>query len=98
VRSFRDQTEIAVDVGEVFEIVLGGNFTTGYRWEVTQSPDAISLVSDEMRAGGEAPGAAGTQHFQFKATSGGRFSLEFSYRRPWEDAGADERRIDVQVE
>lgn len=97
-RSFRDQTEIAVDVGEVFEIVLEGNFTTGYRWEVTQSPDAISLVSDEMRAGGDAPGAAGTQHFQFKTISGGCFSLEFSYRRPWEDAGADERRIDVQVE
>jgi predicted secreted protein len=98
VRSFRDQTEIAVDVGEIFEIVLGGNFTTGYRWDLRQRPDAISLVSDEMRAGADAPGAAGNQHFQFKATSGGRFSLEFSYRRPWEDAGAEERRIDVQVE
>ena len=97
-RSFRDQTEIAVDVGEVFEIVLGGNFTTGYRWDLTHRPDAIPLVSDEMRVGGEAPGAAGTQHLQFKATSGGRFSLEFTYRRPWEDAGADQRRIDVQVE
>jgi predicted secreted protein len=98
VRSFRDQTEIAVEIGEVFEIVLGGNFTTGYRWRLTERPDAISLISDEMRAGGEAPGSAGTQHFQLAATSGGRFSLEFSYRRPWEDASADERRVDVQVE
>ena len=97
-RSFRDQTEIAVNVGEVFEIVLGGNFTTGYRWDVTKRPDAISLVSDEMRAGGEAPGSTGTQHLQFTATAGGRFSLELSYRRPWEDTSADERRIDVQVE
>jgi predicted secreted protein len=98
VRSFRDQTEVVVEVGEVFEIVLAGNFTTGYRWDLTQRPDAISLISDEMRAGGEAPGSAGTQHLQFKAESGGRYSLEFSYRRPWEDASADERRIDVQVE
>ena len=96
-RSFRDQTEIAVGVGEVFEIVLGGNFTTGYRWDLTQRPDGISLVSDEMRAGGEAPGSAGTQHFQFKAVSRGSYSLEFSYRRPWENASADERRINVQV-
>jgi predicted secreted protein len=98
VRSFRDRTEIAVQVGEVFEIVLGGNFTTGYRWELTQQPDAISMMSDEMRAHGEAPGSAGTQHFQLAAESGGRFLLEFSYRRPWEDASADERRIEVQVE
>jgi predicted secreted protein len=98
VRSFRDQTEIAVEVGEVFEIVLGGNFTTGYRWDLTERPDEISLISDEMRAGGVAPGSAGTQHFRLAAESGGRFSLEFSYRRPWEDASADERRIEVQVE
>jgi predicted secreted protein len=98
VRSFRDLTEIVVEVGEVFEIVLAGNFTTGYRWDLTQRPDGISLISDEMRAGGEAPGSAGTQHLQFKATSSGRYSLELSYRRPWEDTIADERRIDVQVE
>jgi predicted secreted protein len=97
VRSFRDQTEIGVEVDEVFEIVLGGNFTTGYRWELTERPDVISLISDEVRAHGEAPGSAGTQHFQLSATSGGRFSLEFCYRRPWEDASADKRRIDVQV-
>ena len=96
--SSRDQTEIAVAVGEVFEIVLGGNFTTGYRWVLSLRPDGISLVSDEMRAGGEAPGSAGTQHFQFKAESRGSYSLAFSYRRSWEDAGSDERRIDVQVE
>ena len=97
-RSFRDQTEIAVEVGEIFEVVLGGNFTTGYRWALTERPDAISLVSDEMRASGAAPGSAGTQHFRLVAESGGRFSLVFSYRRPWEDASSDERRIDVHVE
>lgn len=96
-RSFRDQSEIAVDVGEVFEIVLEGNFTTGYRWELTERPKAISALSDEMRAGGEALGAAGTQHFQLTAESGGRYTIQFSYRRPWEDAGADHRRIDVHV-
>jgi predicted secreted protein len=98
VRSFRDQTEIVVEVGEVFEIVLEGNFTTGYRWDLTERPDAISLISDEMRAGSEVPGSPGTQHFQLSTESGGSYSLVFSYRRPWEDASADERRIDVRVE
>ena len=95
--SFRDPTEVVVEAGQAFEIVLEGNFTTGYRWELQQQ-EGISLISEEMRPGGTAPGSAGTQHFQFKAVSRGSYSLEFSYRRPWEDARADERRIVLQVE
>jgi predicted secreted protein len=97
VRSFRDPTEIVVEAGEAFEIVLEGNFTTGYRWELRQQ-SGISLISEEMRPGGDAPGSAGTQHFRLEAESGGRHSLAFAYRRPWEDANLEERRIDVRVE
>ncbi len=97
VQSFRDPTEIVVEAGETFEIVLEGNFTTGYRWELQQQLDAISLISDETRAGGGAPGSPGTQHFKLVAESGGRYSLAFAYRRPWEDTNLEERRIDVQV-
>jgi predicted secreted protein len=97
VRSFRDPTEIVVEAGETFEIVLEGNFTTGYRWELQQGLDGVSLISDEMRAGGDAPGSAGTQHFKLAVESDGRYSLVFAYRRPWEDSNLDERRIDVQV-
>jgi predicted secreted protein len=97
VRSFRDPTEIVVETGESFEIVPEGNFTTGYRWELLQEVDAISLVSEEVRAGGDAPGPAGTQHFKLAAKSAGRYSLVFAYRRPWERSNLDERRINVQV-
>jgi predicted secreted protein len=97
VRSFRDQNEIAVDLGEVFEVVLDGNFTTGYRWELPQPPQGISLLSDEMRGREDTPGSTGTQHFKLAAESGGRYSLEFSYRRPWEKTTAAERKIDVEV-
>jgi predicted secreted protein len=97
VRSFRDPTEIVVEAGETFEIVLEGNFTTGYRWELQKLVDAIALESDEMRAGGDAPGSRGTQHFKLAAKSDGRYLLEFAYRRPWEDTNLDERRIDVEV-
>jgi inhibitor of cysteine peptidase len=96
VHSFRDPTEVVVEAGETFEIVLEGNFTTGYRWELQQQ-DGISLISEEMRSGGDAPGSAGTQHFRLEAGSVGRHSLAFVYRRPWEDTNIEERRIDVLV-
>jgi predicted secreted protein len=97
VQSFRDPTEIAVEAGETFEVVLEGNFTTGYRWELERRPDAITLVSDEMRAGGDAPGSAGTQHLKLVGESSGSYSLLFAYRRPWEDSKLDERLLNVQV-
>ena len=96
-KSFTEPTSVVVDSGETFEVVLGGNFTTGFRWELDRVDDVISLISEEMRAGGDAPGSAGTQHFQLAARSKGSYSLRFVYRRPWEDSIQDERDIDVSV-
>jgi predicted secreted protein len=88
---------IDVGDGETFEIVLEGNFTTGYRWELDRGDDALPLISEEIEAGGDASGSAGTQHFKMMARSKGSYSLRFLYRRPWEDSILTEREVIVRV-
>jgi len=97
VKSFQEPTEVVVAAGERFEIVLEGNFTTGYRWELDQGDDALRPVSEELRPGGDAPGSAGTQHFEVDAGPKGSYSLRFVYRRPWEGSAQRRRKVTVRV-
>lgn len=96
-QTFREPASVAVRREEVFEIVLEGNFTTGFRWELDRGDDAISVVSEETKTGGAAPGSAGTQHFKMSARAEGSYSLRFLYRRPWEDAAGREHEVRVRV-
>jgi predicted secreted protein len=98
VRSFTDpSTTIDLGTGETIEIVLEGNFTTGYKWELVPAEADVELVAETMRPSGDAPGSGGTQHFTLQARSSGSHSLRFVYRRPWEDAILDERDIQLVV-
>jgi len=97
VRSFHDPDRVDVSGGEAFVIVLEANPSTGYRWEVAPHPEALELTDERIRPGSAAPGAAGEQHFVFSASAGGRFTLSFAYRRPWEDKDLATKTVVVDV-
>jgi predicted secreted protein len=98
VRTFEDPLVVEVAPGEEFEIVLEGNFTSGYMWQLDGGAGAAELISDEMQPGGVAPGSSGTQHFKFKAPpEAGEVTLRFVYRRPWEDSIVDQRRVQLRA-
>lgn len=90
-------------VGEQLEVMLDGNPTTGYNWQLTDFHEGIlRLEKDEYIAGNRLlTGAPGKFRWIFRALAPGSIKLEFRYFRPWEkfDPQHDARceyRIEVE--
>jgi predicted secreted protein len=74
---------IAVANGAEFVLSLRTNPSTGYSW--TSAGDLeVTFVSSRQLAGGNQPGASGTQELTFRATNAGTGVLEHAYARPFE--------------
>jgi inhibitor of cysteine peptidase len=74
---------IAVANGSEFVIALPANPSTGYSWTAGDDHD-VTFVSSRQLAGGNRPGAAGTQEITFRATNAGTSTLALAYARPFE--------------
>jgi predicted secreted protein len=83
-----DGREIELAAGDEFELTLGENPTTGFRWRVAaDGSPACALVADEFRAPGEArPGQGGSHAWRFRAERAGESRIELSYARAAGDA------------
>lgn len=83
-----DGREIELTAGQEFELTLGENPTTGFRWRVTaDGSPACALVSDDFRAPAEGrPGQGGSRVWQFRADRAGESRIELSYARAVGDA------------
>lgn len=85
-------------VGQVFEIRLPENPTTGFRWTVTADKSACSVVRDEFHSPQPAPpGASGEHTWEFKAVAPGDCEIALSYRRPWQTEGQPAQAFKVHV-
>ena len=74
-----------IAVGNIFEVPLNANFTTGYRWVVEYDNTLLELIDERYEVESDLIGGPGRQVFVFRALSVGSAQLEFSYKRPWED-------------
>ncbi len=72
--------------GETIQVVLEGNPTTGYTWEVSPESDApVEAVGDwEFQPSSRALGAGGQLRLTLKAGRGGQGLLRLVYHRPFE--------------
>ena len=88
-------TTLTIKSGEVFHIVLEGNITTGYTWEVGELEEALLQQQGEMEyrqpesstdSTAEEPlaGAPGEFSFSFKALKAGDTELRLIYHRTFE--------------
>ena len=86
--------------GQVLNITMEANPTTGYTWDVIEAPD-----EQVMRQVGEiaftpesdAIGAGGVQIIRFEVINEGRTSLTLVYHRPWETDVEPLKTFSVQV-
>jgi predicted secreted protein len=72
--------------------------TTGYQWEVADSPVAVAV--DETRfepPTSQAPGAAGRRVITVRATAAGEHHLLVQRRRAWEPAAAETVEVVVNA-
>lgn len=92
----RDDSAVAIERGDVLVVRLEETATTGYLWRA-ETDGGLVEVDDATGAGGPAPGAAGERVLRFRADEPGSWTLDLRLARPWEDAVAQERRVDVTV-
>ena len=84
---YQPDSVIEARAGEVFAFLLDSNATTGYRWELAETPDArvVMEIGSEYLAPDESiPGRGGQEKWTFKAVSAGTATLKLQYVRSWE--------------
>jgi inhibitor of cysteine peptidase len=80
-----DGTSIVLEPGESFSVVLPGNATTGYSWQVEGIDAAILSAAEPVYVSdSELVGAGGVYTFTFTAAAAGETELRLVYHRPWE--------------
>ena len=94
--TFSAQT-VELPVGQVMELRLQENPTTGFRWVFAEDGvPCFSLVSDAYEGGG-APGAGGEHKWQMKAVQLGNCELRLFYRRSFEPDASPARSFVLHV-
>lgn len=86
----------SVNAGSEIKIVLEGNPTTGYSWEVAsfstnglQQIGAVVYLQSEQSGEKHRVGVGGKFIFRFKAIGPGPGQIKLLYRRPWETTAVD---------
>jgi inhibitor of cysteine peptidase len=76
---------INLPLGEVLELRLAENPTTGFRWTFTSDGrPACSVVAQSFRPDSTAPGAPGEHRWEIRGVHPGICNLDLSYRRGFE--------------
>jgi len=94
--------EITVAVGEVFDVELPSNRTTGYNWsEQSTGEVVVEQVGKPVYVPNPAPfgmvGVGGKEIWRFRATKAGRQTLRLDYARPWESGVTPVRTVSFNV-
>ncbi len=86
---FIDQTQsgqtLDLPIGQVIELRLAENPTTGYRWTFIANGAPVCVVlSDRFERPTGPPGAGGTNMWQIKGVSLGECDISMQYRRSFQ--------------
>lgn len=84
-----DGQSLNLEVGDLFDVTLAENPTTGFRWEAVEGLDgAIEQVGEPQyapdRTNPHLMGGGGAATFHFQAVQPGTAELRLAYHRKWE--------------
>jgi inhibitor of cysteine peptidase len=95
--------DIAVKVGDIVQVALTGNPTTGFSWLTSQSEADASVLKQQGEAvyvqestDPSLVGGGGTFTFTYKALAPGQVVLKFDYAQSW-DSAQPEQTVSVTV-
>lgn len=84
-----DNKSVTIPVGDMVELSLAENPTTGFRWTLASSGAPIcELKADDFVPSGQKPGEGGRHNFSFLAKQPGEAAITLHSRRKWGDADA----------
>ena len=86
VDSSMNGSSVTLEKGQVMELKLTSNPTTGYDWELTGLDTAILQQTGEVdyKSDSMLIGSGGTDTWTFKAVGSGKTHLTLIYHRTWE--------------
>jgi len=90
---------VEMNVGDMLEVLLEGNPTTGYDWEMASGDAAVleQLGASTYKADSDLMGAGGQVTLRFKAVAAGQTTLQLVYHRPWETDEPPAQTFEVSV-
>jgi inhibitor of cysteine peptidase len=95
--SFLHQT-IHLPVGQMIELRLNENPTTGFRWSfAADGRPSCTVVSDVFASHEGPPGAGGHHQWLIKAIRAGNSHVKLLYRRPYDPDAAPARTFTLDV-
>jgi inhibitor of cysteine peptidase len=88
---------IRVSAGERFAVVLEGNPSTGYTWQVSADERYLELLTQDFEPHGQGVGAGGQEVFHFRGLAAGECTITCEYCRPWDQTARDTASFEVQI-
>lgn len=90
-----------IGLGDSFTVELKSNPTTGFGWQVRESPEdppVLEKKADSFTASqGNLCGAPGKHIYRFTAVSRGKTTLRLVYLRPWEKPPRPAKEFELPV-
>lgn len=84
--SSKELYQISAEAGDLLELTLDENPTTGYIWQFDNNLENLQLVKDERKLGSEGSGSGSQRLITFKVLEKGDANILFVLKRPWGDA------------
>ena len=78
---------VELRVGDILEVILPGNPTTGFQWEVSEINSAIleTIGEPKFEPSSNAVGSGGNVTLRFEAVGTGQTELKLIHHRPFEE-------------
>jgi inhibitor of cysteine peptidase len=93
-----DGKQVELEQGQDLIVVLEGNPSTGYGWEVAEIDEQVLQAgSAEFQPRSDLEGAPGAFALPFQAVGKGQTTLRLNYRRSWEKDVQPVETFAVQV-
>jgi inhibitor of cysteine peptidase len=94
-----DGRTLSVRAGDVLELHLKENASTGYRWEPdTFDAKVLELAETSSNYRGGPPGSGGEAIFRFRVLATGSGTLSLKYWRRWEGDSSVVKRFRLTVD
>jgi predicted secreted protein len=87
---------VVVQPGDLVEVRVDENASTGYQWEIASKPTGVDLVSSSVESA-SSPGASAVRVLGFRVSAETEGVLKLELRRPWQTGATPEATFQVQI-
>ena len=94
-----DGASVNLSVGQVLELRLPENPTTGFVWNFESKGDpGCAVIDNRFVASGVRPGSGGEHTWHIRGLKAGVCRISLVYRRPWEVAALPAHKFQITID